>query len=68
MSKKAPHIESSDDEQHLDKSLAYWQARSPEPLTREDAREIRDNLVRFFDLLDRLYREQNEKEAQAGAS
>lgn len=38
-------VEWSDEE--LDKAIAYWQPRSPEKLSREDAREINNNLLAF---------------------
>jgi hypothetical protein len=35
----------------LDDTIAIWQPRASRRLTREDAREILDNLVGFFSLL-----------------
>lgn len=38
-------------EKLIDDTLAVWQPLSPRPLSREDAREIRENLTGFFLLL-----------------
>jgi len=35
----------------LDRTLAFWQRRYARKLTREDAREINENLVGFFRVL-----------------
>jgi hypothetical protein len=35
----------------LDKALEIWQTHSSRPLTREDAREIAENVVGFFRIL-----------------
>jgi hypothetical protein len=35
----------------LDETLAFWQPRSPRPLSREDGREIAANLTEFFQVL-----------------
>lgn len=37
--------------QLIDQTLEFWQARSPKTLTREDAREIIENVTGFFQLL-----------------
>jgi hypothetical protein len=36
----------------LEKARLFWQARSDRVLTREDAREIMENLIGFFKVLD----------------
>jgi hypothetical protein len=38
-------------EELLDQAIEFWQTRTPRTLTREDAREIVENLTGFFDLL-----------------
>ncbi|MCG3151374.1 MAG: hypothetical protein GEEBNDBF_00645 [bacterium] len=35
----------------IDQTLAVWQPRSPKQLTREDARQILENVTGFFDVL-----------------
>jgi len=35
----------------LDQTLRVWQPRSPEQLTRDDARQIADNIAGFFSVL-----------------
>jgi hypothetical protein len=37
--------------QLIDQTLEFWQARSPQTLTREDAREIIENVTGFFRIL-----------------
>ena len=37
--------------QLIDQTLEFWQARSPKTLTREDAREMIENVAGFFQLL-----------------
>ena len=39
--------------QLIDCTLEFWQARSPQTLTREDAREIIENVTGFFRVLQR---------------
>jgi hypothetical protein len=36
----------------LDETIAFWQPRAKRTLTREDAREIIENLTGFFRVLD----------------
>ena len=38
-------------EEFLNKTIKLWQPYSKEPLTREDAREIVQNFVGFFEVL-----------------
>jgi len=38
-------------EQFLDEAIAFWQLRSDSKLSREDARQITENLTGFFRLL-----------------
>ena len=38
-------------EDFLDQAIEFWQPRSLRTLTREDAREIVENLTGFFELL-----------------
>ena len=38
-------------EDFLDQAIEFWRPRSPRTLTREDAREIVENLTGFFELL-----------------
>jgi hypothetical protein len=35
----------------LDETIAIWQARTSRPLTREDAREIIENMTGFFNVV-----------------
>jgi hypothetical protein len=42
----------------IQKTIDHWQPYSKEKLTEEDAREIIENAVALFDLLDKLDREQ----------
>ena len=37
--------------QLIDQTLEFWQARSPKTLTREDAREMIENVAGYFQLL-----------------
>ena len=37
--------------QLIDQTLEFWQALSPKTLTREDAREMIENVTGFFQLL-----------------
>jgi len=37
--------------QLIDRTLEFWQARSSQTLTREDAREIIENVTGFFRIL-----------------
>ncbi len=37
--------------QVLDETISFWQPLSPRKLTREDARQIRENLTGFFRVL-----------------
>jgi len=37
--------------QLIDRTLEFWQARSSQTLTREDAREIIENVSGFFQIL-----------------
>jgi hypothetical protein len=37
--------------QLIDQTLEFWQARSPKTLTREDARQMIENVTGFFQLL-----------------
>jgi hypothetical protein len=37
--------------QLIDQTLEFWQARSSKTLTREDAREIIENVTGFFQIL-----------------
>jgi len=46
----------------IKKTIKMWQPYSKEPLTREDAREIIQNVTGFFDILARWDREQKERE------
>jgi hypothetical protein len=39
------------DDEVLDRLAAAYQPLSPEPITRDDAAEIADNLRRYFDVL-----------------
>jgi len=43
----------------IHETIVHWQPYSKEKLTEEDAREIIENTVALFDLLDELDREQN---------
>ncbi len=43
----------------IKKTIEHWQPYSKEKLTEEDAREIIENTVAFFDLLNGLDIEQN---------
>jgi len=38
--------------QFIDETLAFWQPRTTRVLTREDGREIFQNLIAFFSILD----------------
>jgi len=35
----------------IDSAIRFWQPRSPRPLSREDAREIVENITGFFSVL-----------------
>jgi len=37
--------------QLIDRTLEFWQARTPHTLTREDARDIIENVTGFFQVL-----------------
>ena len=41
----------SADSPFIDETLAFWQPQSRRPLTREDAREIIENVSGFFSIL-----------------
>ncbi len=45
------------DDKFLDETIKQWQSASPTPLTREDAREIIQNMCDLFDLLDEIDKE-----------
>jgi hypothetical protein len=45
--------ESKAAEGFLDETIEFWQARSPRNLSREDARQITENLTGFFQILER---------------
>jgi hypothetical protein len=47
----------------LDKTLAVWQARSRRELSREDAREIAENISGFFSVLNDWSRVANARPA-----
>jgi hypothetical protein len=54
----------------LDETRVFWQARSPRQLSREDAREIIENLKGYFSVLSEWSRREEEvergEEAQEG--
>ena len=41
-------------EEFLKKTLEFWRARSPEPLTLEDARQIAENMGALYEFLAEL--------------
>ncbi len=41
----------AEEDRVLDKALEIWQTHSSRPLTREDAREIAENIVGLFQIL-----------------
>ena len=49
-------------ERFLDETISFWEPRAGRPLTRENAREIVENVTRFFLLLAELDRRQRESE------
>lgn len=50
------------DSQFIDRTIAVWQPRAPRPLTREDARQIAENVVGVFGVLDEWARADNSQE------
>ena len=50
-------------DEFLDETIRLWQPYYKEPLTREDAREIIQNFVGFFEVLMEWDREVKEKRA-----
>ena len=53
-------------ETFLKKTIAFWQPRSPQPLTLQDAEEIITNtveLIKHLNLLDKKYTEPEKKGA-----
>jgi hypothetical protein len=48
--------------QFIDETLAFWQPRATRTLTREDGREIFQNLVAFFSILDDWDRAEHQAE------
>ena len=50
-------------EEFLEKTIKFWQPYSKEPLTREDAREIIQNFVGFFEVLMEWDREKRKDSA-----
>jgi hypothetical protein len=41
----------NDDSEFLDQAREFWQRRTGRPLTREDARQITENITGFFAIL-----------------
>jgi hypothetical protein len=50
----------------LEATRRVWQPYTTRPLTREDAREIVENIVGFFDLLHEWNREERRKRSHNG--
>lgn len=50
----------------IDSAMKFWQPRSQRPLSREDAREIVENITGFFSIL--LEWEAQDREGRAAAS
>jgi len=44
----------------IEETRRFWEARTGQPVSEEDAREIIHNLAAFFDLLDKWDRETQE--------
>ncbi|RLC88205.1 MAG: hypothetical protein DRJ03_03405 [Chloroflexi bacterium] len=60
--------ERSIDNDFLDETIQVWQPLSPEPLTREDAREIIENSVGFYGTLIRWAQEASVSKKSDGGS
>lgn len=52
-----------DRERFLDETCAFWQPLSPRPLSREDARQINENLAGFFTVLAEWKRRRQQRAA-----
>jgi hypothetical protein len=52
-------------EEFLDRTIETWQEYYARPLTREDAREIADNMTGLFNLLEELDRKYGKEKEKA---
>ncbi len=55
----------ADEARILDETISFWQPLSPRTLTREDARQIRENLTGFFRVLSKWEAEKPSGEESA---
>jgi hypothetical protein len=57
---RSPWAPTSPNSPFIDETLAFWQPRSRRVLTREDAREIIENVAGFFAILEQWDRAERE--------